>query len=82
MDNRTEKHIQETIQSASDVDDSPERVRDREKRLDAEIGYEALAVTSSMGMLGMNEESANLIELELAEQLMYKSSLQNDEPTE
>lgn len=80
MDNTTEKHIRETIQSAKDVDDSAKRVRDREKRLDAELGYEALAVTASMGMLGMNEESANLIELELAKQLMYKSSLENDDP--
>ncbi len=41
------------------------------RKNDAELAYELLAVNSSMGMLGMEETNANLIQLELAAEIMH-----------
>lgn len=80
MNNDTEKHVEQTIKEATDVDLSAEQVKKREERIDAELGYEALALTASMGVLGMEETNANLLQLEFAEQRMRKTSLdENDE---
>ncbi len=77
MDKKTEEHINKTIHDAQNVDDDAECVREREEKLDSEFAYEALAITSSMGMLGMEEENANLVQLALAQQLLYKSTTEN-----
>ncbi len=61
----------DTIKEAAEIEDGGEAPEDRERRLDSEAAYEVLAVTSSMGMLGMENQAANLLQLELAQELLY-----------
>lgn len=74
-ENENNKHdYRDTIREAAELDDKKEAAQalERERRIDAETAYEAFAVTSSMGMLGMEETEANLLQLELAQELLYR----------
>lgn len=71
-----EHDFKKTLKEAADLDDT--HAIDRAKRLDAEMAYEMLAVSSSMGMFGMQEAVPELINLELAQEMMYKQNAQND----
>lgn len=77
MDENTEnnKHdYRDTIREAAELDEekNAREALEREKQIDAETAYEAFAVAASMGMLGMEETEANLLQLELAQELMYR----------
>lgn len=72
-----EHDFKDTIREAADVDEDVHE-RHRRERLDSEIAYEMLAVSSAMGMYGMEETSANLMQLELAREMLYKESELND----
>lgn len=78
MDDRLEEEhdFKKTLKEAADLDDVHDLAR--AKRLDAEIAYEALAVSSSMGMFGMQEAVPELMSLELAREMLYKQQEQND----
>lgn len=73
MDDRLENEheFKDTIRAAADVDEDVHE-RHRRERLDSEIAYEMLAVSSSMGMFGMEETAANLMQLELAREMLYR----------
>ncbi len=73
MDKDAYKH---TIEEAADVLDA--HADQNAKRVDAEIAYETLAVDSSMGMFGMQEQTANLIQLQLASEMLYKNLHRDD----
>ncbi|MBD5131419.1 MAG: hypothetical protein HDT28_02330 [Clostridiales bacterium] len=65
-----EQHdYRETIREATEIED--EREAKLETAEDNAIMYEALMINGSMGMLGMNETNANLIQLEVAQELLY-----------
>lgn len=72
-----EHDFKDTIREAADVDEDVHE-RHRRERLDSEIAYEMLAVSSAMGMYGMEETAANLMQLELAREMLYKESELND----
>ena len=69
MEKRTHDY-KDTIAEAAELDNSKSGkfAAERVKRAEAEAAYEALAVTSSMGMLGMEQTTANLLQLELAQE--------------
>lgn len=75
MNENEKKHdYTDTVKHAAGVEETEhERIRDdaRMRKNDAELAYELLAVNSSMGMLGMEETNANLIQLELAAEIMH-----------
>ncbi len=73
MEKRTHDY-KDTIAEAAELDNakSGKFAAERVKRTEAEAAYEALAVTSSMGMLGMEQTTANLLQLELAQELAFK----------
>lgn len=73
MEKRTHDY-KDTIAEAAELDNakSGKFAAERVKRAEAEAAYEALAVTSSMGMLGMEQTTANLLQLELAQELAFK----------
>lgn len=73
MEKRTHDY-KDTIAEAAELDNarSGKYAAERVKRAEAEAAYEALAVTSSMGMLGMEQTTANLLQLELAQELAFK----------
>ena len=79
MDDRLENEhdFKDTIREAADVDEDVHE-RHRRERLDSEIAYEMLAVSSAMGMYGMEETATNLMQLELAREMLYKESELND----
>lgn len=70
-----EHDFKRTLKEAADLDDA--HAYQRAKRLDAEMAYEMLAVSSSMGMFGMQEAVPELINLELAQQMLYKQNAEN-----
>ena len=66
------KHdYKDTIKDAAEIEDDGKAAAERERRADKAAAYETLAVTSAMNVLGMEQEEANLIQLELAQELMY-----------
>ncbi len=73
MEKRTHDY-KDTIAESAELDNakSGKFAAERVKRAEAEAAYEALAVTSSMGMLGMEQTTANLLQLELAQELAFK----------
>ena len=81
MNNDTE-HYKKTMREALDIDDDGRKEKRREDILDAEIAFETLAVNSSMGMLGMEETTANLLQLELARELLKKEAEELNGPTD
>lgn len=66
-----EHDFKDTIREAADVDEDVHE-RHRRERLDSEIAYEMLAVNSAMGMYGMDDTAANLLQLELAREMLYR----------
>ena len=62
----------DTIAQAAELDGGSERAeRIAQERAD-DLNYEAFAVASAMGMLGMEETNASLLQLELAQELMVQ----------
>lgn len=53
--------------------------KEQAKRTDAEIAYEALAVSSAMGMVGMEDELSELLQLQLTQEVLYKTQRENGE---
>lgn len=70
QNNAMDDNYKQTIKDAADLDDKHEKAR--AQRLDAEAAYETLAVSSSMGMFGMDNQVSDLLQLELAQELLYK----------
>ena len=71
-----EHDYKDTLKDITYAEDNAKAEEERAKRLDAEIAYEALAVSSSMGMFGMEQEAAELIQLQLAQEVLYKEQQQ------
>lgn len=71
----------DTVKEAAGTDEIEEAETDRIKRRDAEIAYEGLAFAASMGMIGMEEQTANLLQLNLAQQLAYDLAENGDIPS-
>ncbi len=78
-----EKHThdyKDTIKEAAEIDtESDVRAVRRARKTDAEIALEMLAVNSSMNMLGMEQPAANLYQLELAQEVMFKYDERDDD---
>ncbi len=70
MSNNENHTYKDTIKEAAESDD----LRPLDRRKESEIAYEALAASTSMGMLGTMQETTELLELELASQLLYRFS--------
>ncbi len=83
MDDRYEEEydFKRTIREAADLD-SDIRALERARKLDAEIAYETLAVNASMGMYGTDDTVANLMQLGMAEELLYKLKLNEGDAPE
>ena len=56
-----------------------EAAKEQAKRRDAEIAFEALAVNSCMGMLGMEDELSEMLQLQLTQEVLYKTQQENGE---
>ena len=71
-----EKHThdyKDTIAEAAELEGTNGKLAaERARRAESEAAYEALAITSAMGMLGMEQTTANLLQLELAQELAFK----------
>lgn len=75
-----EKHdYKDTLNDILYAEDKSDEARKQAKRRDAEIAYEALAVSSSMGMLGMEDELSELLQLQLTQEVLYKTQQENGE---
>lgn len=80
-ENKNNHDYTDTIKQAAGIEETEhERIRDDNKksRSDRELAYELLAVNSAMGMLGMEETNANLIQLELAAETMHNFDPENN----
>lgn len=63
----------DTIAEAAGLEpDDEKRAARLARKAEDEAAYEALAVTSAMGMLGMDQSTAGLLQLELAQELAFK----------
>ncbi len=73
MDDRLKREhdFKKTIAEAAYADDEAVEARRRE-RLQDELSYALLAINSSMGMFGMEETTAELIQLEMAQEFLYR----------
>ncbi len=69
-----EHDFRKTIHDATFLE-SDDAALMRERHMDADAAYESLALTSSMGMFGMEETAANLMQLEMAQEMLYKFAL-------
>ena len=67
-----EHDYKDTLKEITYAEDNAKAEEERAKRIDAEIAYEALAVSSSMGMFGMDQEVSELMQLQLAQEVLYK----------
>lgn len=74
-----ENDYKDTINEINNAEDNAEKALQADKRRDAEIAYETLAVSSCMGMLGMEDEMAGLLQLQLTQEVFYKANQQNDD---
>ena len=61
----------DTIEQATGISEEEKAEMERNKRRDAEMAFEAMAVASSMGMFGQQDEVSGLIQLELAQEMLY-----------
>lgn len=61
----------DTIKDAAEFEDDGKAAARREQESDAAAAYETMAITSAMNMLGLDEQAANLLQLELAQELLY-----------
>ncbi|MCH5165602.1 MAG: hypothetical protein J1G01_04300 [Clostridiales bacterium] len=76
MENNTHDY-HKTIEKAAGIDNDSDRAQRRAEDIDRDAAYEALALTSSMGMLGLEPTNANLLQMELAQELLYKFNDEN-----
>lgn len=76
MENHDYKDTLNDILYAEDKDD---RAQKATKRRDAEIAYESLAISSCMGATGMEDKLAELLQLELTQEVLYKTQQENGE---
>lgn len=75
-----EKHdYKDTIDEINYAEDKSEQANKAAKRRDAEIAYEALAVSSCMGACGMEDELSELLQLQLTQEVLYKTKEENGE---
>ena len=75
-----EKHdYKDTLNDILYAEDKAATAQNQAKHRDAEIAYEALAVSSSMGMLGMEDELSELLQLQLTQEVLYKTQQENGE---
>ncbi|MDE6029729.1 MAG: hypothetical protein K2F90_05385 [Clostridiales bacterium] len=73
-----DKHdYKDTINAAARAEDEAGQARAAKR--DAEIAYEALAVSSSMGAYGQNEDLAELMQLQLTQEVLYKTKSEPDD---
>ena len=77
MDDRLEEQhdFRKTIEAAAELGVDPHEQHAKEW---LDIAYEMLAVNSAMGMFGMEETAADLMQLELAREMIYKQRLINE----
>lgn len=76
---RMENHdYKDTIEQATGVPEEENAEIEREKRRDAEMAFEAMAVASSMGMYGQQDDVAGLIQLELTQEMLYNLEHPNE----
>lgn len=68
-----EHDYKDTLKDITYAEDNAKAEEERAKRLDAEIAYEALAVSSSMGAFGQEDELAGLLQLQLTQEVLYKT---------
>ena len=68
----------DTIEQATGVPEEENAEIEREKRRDAEMAFEAMAVASSMGMYGQQDDVAGLIQLELTQEMLYNLEHPNE----
>lgn len=61
----------DTIKEAAEFEDDGKAAARREQRADAAAAYETMAMTSAMNVLGMEEQMADMLQLELAQELLY-----------
>ncbi|MDE7405831.1 MAG: hypothetical protein K2M89_03030 [Clostridiales bacterium] len=74
-----EKHdYKDTLNEILYAEDKDEQAEQAAKRQDAEIAYEALAVSSSMGTYGQDETLAELMQLGLTQEVLYKTKQENE----
>lgn len=75
-----EKHdYRDTIDEINNAEDKSEQAAETAKRRDAEIAYEALAISSCMGACGQEDELAELLQLQLTQEVLYKTKEENGE---
>lgn len=74
------KHdYKDTINEITYAEDYSDAAEQAAKRRDAEIANEALFVSSVMGAYGMETELAELIQLQLTQEVLYKTKEENGE---
>ena len=77
------KHdYRDTIKEAAETTSDGDAEAERERRLDDETAYTALAITAAMGNNGWDANTANLIELEMAQEMLYLFDPENAEEQE
>ncbi|MDE6200726.1 MAG: hypothetical protein K2M47_02435 [Clostridiales bacterium] len=75
-----EKHdYKDTINEIKYAEDKAEQAKKAADRRDAEIAYETLAVSSVMGAYGQEDELAELLQLQLTQEVLYKTKQENGE---
>lgn len=75
-----EKHdYKDTLNDILYAEDKADQAQRAANRRDAEIAYEALAISSAMGTLGMEDEIAELLQLQLTQEVLYKTQAENGE---
>lgn len=72
-----EHDYKDTIDEINNAEDNAEAAK-RAARRDAEIAYESLALSSAMGMDGMEDELAELLQLQLTQEVLYKTKQENE----
>ena len=84
MDDRLEKmhDFRDTIREAAEIESDGKQEAEREQRLNEETAYTALAITAAMGNNGFDANTANLLELEMAQEMLYLFDPENGEEQE
>ncbi|MCH5155120.1 MAG: hypothetical protein J1F69_00790 [Clostridiales bacterium] len=68
-----EHDYKDTLNEIIYAEDNAQSAKEAARRRDAEIAYEALAVSSSMGALGQEDELVGLMQLQLTQEVLYKT---------
>lgn len=75
-----DKHdYKDTLNEILHSEDKADQAQKAAKRRDAEIAYESLALSSCMGAAGMEDELAGLLQLQLTQEVLYKTKAENGE---